>query len=52
MEACILLLVKTREKLKQNVSVTGTAHPAGTHEFISGFNLIRVAQSLVFCVVF
>jgi len=31
---------------------TGTAYPSGAPEFIPDFSRVRVAQSLVFCVVF
>ena len=31
---------------------TGTAYPSGAHKFIPDFSGVRVAQSLVFCVVF
>ena len=31
---------------------TGTAYPSGAPEFIPDFSGVRVAQSLVFCVVF
>ena len=31
---------------------TGAAYPSGAHELIPDFSGVRVAQSLVFCVVF
>ena len=48
---CYMMLVSFNSNTKGNNSGAGTAYPSGKPEIILGFCGIRVARSLVFCVV-